>query len=205
MDTTTSIRVLLIEDDVAFANLVRAQLSKTLPKVVLDPALTLARGLNKLKESAYDAVLLELNLPDSKGPKSLIRAFKEATQAAIIVLSGEERPLFVQATLDAGADAYIFKSESKEKIVETILKTVSARSARKEGKASKKDMFSAGENHILRLLARGEKYEEIAAARCTTVSTVRKQCQSILDKLQLETREQLIAWAVAHGYADIDE
>ena len=50
MHSNSGIRVLLIEDDVAFANLVRLQLSKVKPKVVLDPAVSLARGLSNYKK-----------------------------------------------------------------------------------------------------------------------------------------------------------
>jgi signal transduction histidine kinase len=123
MDTTTSIRVLLIEDDVAFANLVRAQLSKTLPKVVLDPALTLARGLNKLKESTYDAVLLELNLPDSKGLDTLRQVHSASSYMPIVVLSASESDDLAVELLRNGAQEYVIKSQAQSNLLHRSIRT----------------------------------------------------------------------------------
>ena len=54
------------------------------------------------------------------------------------------------------------------------------------------------------MLGKGMKYQEIADLRFTSIATARKQCEVLLLKLGLETREQLIAWSVQNGYGSDD-
>jgi DNA-binding NarL/FixJ family response regulator len=54
------------------------------------------------------------------------------------------------------------------------------------------------------MLARGMKYQEIAAARVTAPETVRKQVDGLAAKLSLNNREELIAWAVENGYGKLE-
>jgi len=53
------------------------------------------------------------------------------------------------------------------------------------------------------MLANGLRYHEIGESRFTSPSTVRKQCDTLILKLALESREQLIAWAVRNGYGTL--
>jgi len=49
----------------------------------------------------------------------------------------------------------------------------------------------------------GMKYQEIARERNTSVATARKQCETLILKLNLENREHLITWAVKNGYGTL--
>jgi len=60
------------------------------------------------------------------------------------------------------------------------------------------------EQEVLKMLARGMKYDEIAERRKSSPATVRKQCELLLDKLYLDSRERLIAWAVQNGYGNLE-
>ena len=64
--------------------------------------------------------------------------------------------------------------------------------------------MTGAEQHLLTLLARGMKYQEIGEKRFTSPETVRKQVDALLDKLGVESREALIAWAVDNGYGKLD-
>jgi DNA-binding NarL/FixJ family response regulator len=54
------------------------------------------------------------------------------------------------------------------------------------------------------MLARGMKYQDIATARVTAPETVRKQVDALTEKLSLNSREELIAWAVENGYSKLE-
>jgi DNA-binding NarL/FixJ family response regulator len=60
------------------------------------------------------------------------------------------------------------------------------------------------EEQLLRMLARGMKYQEIASTRVTAAETVRKQVDALTEKLSLNSREELIAWAVDNGYHKLE-
>jgi len=64
--------------------------------------------------------------------------------------------------------------------------------------------LTPSEQEVVQMLGRGMKYQDIADARNTSISTVRKQCEVLLLKLNLTTREQLIAWAVQNGFGSAE-
>ncbi len=64
--------------------------------------------------------------------------------------------------------------------------------------------ITGAEQQLLKMLARGMKYQEIANQRVTSPETVRKQVDLLLAKLKLNNREELIAWAVESGYGKLE-
>ncbi|HEY9773184.1 MAG TPA: ATP-binding protein [Planktothrix sp.] len=120
---SNGIRVLLVEDDVAFANLVRVQLSKVKPKVILDPAVSLERGLSRLQETIYDAVLLDLELPDSKGLETLKRVHAADSRVPIVVLSASDNDDLAIELLRTGAQEYIVKGKTQLGLLHRSIRT----------------------------------------------------------------------------------
>jgi DNA-binding CsgD family transcriptional regulator len=64
--------------------------------------------------------------------------------------------------------------------------------------------ITRAEIEVLSMLGRGMKYQDIAEHRITSVATARKQCETLILKLGLESREQLIAWAVQNGFGSVE-
>lgn len=164
-------------------------------------------GLDLCKTLAPAVVLLDLHLPGKMGPKTTVETYcTMCCQSKIIVYSAETRMAFIQAVLKAGAAGYLLKSEPPERLVEVIRKVTSSDSttpilSRELFTEQKK--LSKAEQHILALLAQGKRYKEIAEARGTSVSTVRSQCDFLQMTLELKSREELIAWAVQNGFANL--
>src|SRR6185295_4247289 len=85
----STVRVLLLEDDTTFAELVRANLMRaTWGNVVLEHVSTLAAALARLDAGGIDLVISDLNLPDSKGLET-IESLARSTDRLILVLTGE--------------------------------------------------------------------------------------------------------------------
>ncbi len=174
---------------------------------ILSTAADAATGIELCRRQKPEIVLLDLHLPGSTGPKSTVELFcKECTQSKLVVYSAENRMAFVQAVLKAGAFGYLLKSEPPERLISAI-RTV-ARGERNHPVLSRELLvdhkrFSKAEQHILQLLAQGKKYKDIAAARGTSVSTVRSQCDFLQLSLELQSREELIAWAVNNGFGGL--
>ena len=96
-------RILLVEDDPMFAELVRAQLRR-MPWVEsrLEVAGTLAAALAKLAGESFGLVVADLNLPDSSGVAT-VDALARAGDQLIIVLTGDQNPVLRASAMDAGA------------------------------------------------------------------------------------------------------
>jgi len=116
-------RILIVEDDESFTALVRAYLRSmasagasvvaSLPGFVavpkLDSVASLAAAREHLAERAYDLILLDLNLPDSKGIDTL-RALRSAGERIIIVMSADEAPDLPYKALEHGAYDFVAKA-----------------------------------------------------------------------------------------------
>ena len=118
--TPSAIRVLLIEDDPEYTNLVRQLLVGPLvalpgTRFALVCATRLADGLARLAQNDVQVVLLDLTLPDSEGLGTLARVRLEAPDVAVVVLTGVEDPNLAAQALQKGAQDYLLKTDTDER------------------------------------------------------------------------------------------
>ena len=199
------ISILIVEDHHVTLDGLNSGLSKENDLMIVGTATTSDRGLELAKELKPNIVLLDLHLPGSTGPKTTVKQFCSMSDSQVIVFSGENRMAFIQTVLSLGVAGYLLKSESVSQVAESIRQVM----------AGKKPVLSPelvcgetkvtrSEQEVLKMLARGMKYSDIAELRQASPATVRKQCELLLLKLGLESREQLIAWAVQSGYGNLE-
>lgn len=106
------VRVLLVEDNLQHARLVQAFLSKfETPSYDLVHADRLSTGLERLRESDVDIIVLDLTLPDSGGLETFQKIHAQAKGIPIVVLSGiDDEELAVRAVRE-GAQDYLLKGD----------------------------------------------------------------------------------------------
>lgn len=201
-----AIRLLIVEDHEATLKGLKSELSAEPDIEVVGIASGFESGLSQARELKPDVVLLDLHLPDSQGPKSLVESFCSVPNSKIIVFSGDSRMAILQIVLETDVSAYLLKSEPISKVVEVVRQVMDDK-----GPFISDELLSSGniritgaEQQLLKMLARGMKYQEIAAQRATSPETVRKQVDVLLAKLKLNNREELIAWAVESGYGKLE-
>lgn len=199
------ITVLIVEDHQVTLDGLQLGLSREPGIRVVGTASNSDDGLALARQLRPDVILLDLHLPGSSGPKTTIHAFCNIPGSRVVVFSGESRMAFIQTVLGMGAAGYLLKSENMAKVADTVRQVM-------QGKKSiiSAELFvgetrvTRSEQEVLKLVARGMKYQEIADQRQTSPATVRKQCELLLLKLGLSSREELIAWAVQNGYGSLD-
>ncbi|MBU1925519.1 MAG: response regulator [Candidatus Omnitrophica bacterium] len=104
------VKVFLIEDDEAVVQLIRDLLSKVPEtRFVTESASSLQTGLEKLGQSSFDIILLDLSLPDSRGLETFNTVFQHAPHLPIIVLTGVDDELMATQAVHNGAQDYIVK------------------------------------------------------------------------------------------------
>lgn len=206
-----SVKVIIVEDHEATLRGLQFELSREDDIDVIGTAKTAEEGLALLSSLKPDIVLLDLHLPDSEGPRTLTESFCKGIanegSSKVIVFSGDNRTAILNIVLDIGVSGFLLKSEPISAVLNAIR---SAHAGEKpvvsteliERRAETK--LTPAEQHLLKLLARGMKYQEIAGIRVTAPETVRKQVDQLQDKLSLHSREELIAWAVENGYSQLD-
>lgn len=107
----TKIKVLLIEDDSADAELVKRSLRKSGASVHLHWARTLAAGIAKLRDERFDIVLSDLSLPDCIGHDTIVSIRETASDTPIVVLTGLDDERVEYELLQSGVEDYVVKGE----------------------------------------------------------------------------------------------
>lgn len=117
------IHALLIEDDPDDILLLKDCLAETgMGKIKLDSADRLSRGLIQLGSGSYDVVLLDLNLPDSRGLDTLNTTIKRFPKLPVVVLSGLADDVITIEAVRRGAQDYLVKGEINGPLVMRVIR-----------------------------------------------------------------------------------
>jgi DNA-binding NarL/FixJ family response regulator len=114
-------RVLLIEDDPDDRIVVRHLTGRLEQPCALDTADTLAAAIAKLAEDSFDAVLLDMRLPDGEGLDALRKVRKASSDVAIVILTGFEDERLAHDALRSGAQDYLVKGRVTASSIERAL------------------------------------------------------------------------------------
>jgi DNA-binding NarL/FixJ family response regulator len=107
---TAPIRILLIEDSPTDAYLMGELLKRVSEfNFEMTHAAQLSLGLEKLAEAKFDAIILDLELPDSFGIETYEKVRREAQDTSIIIASGNDDREMMSEALKRGADNYLIK------------------------------------------------------------------------------------------------
>jgi CheY-like chemotaxis protein/MinD-like ATPase involved in chromosome partitioning or flagellar assembly len=121
MSDTNVIKILLIEDNPGDARLIREALSMTGEPTEVQCTDRLAKGLEMLERGRFDAVLLDLSLPDSRGFSTFEQLRRRAPRVPVVVLTGLDDEELALRAVREGAQDYLVKGAVKSS---TILRIV---------------------------------------------------------------------------------
>jgi DNA-binding NarL/FixJ family response regulator len=206
-------RVFLVDDHHLFRAGVKAELGDRFD--VVGEADEVAAAVELIAEREPDVVLLDVHLPDGGG-QAVIEALKGSHPAVrFLALSVSDAPEDVIAVVRAGARGYVTKAISGDELVDAIERVaggdavfsprlagfvLDAFASMPDGERPSTvdpelDQLSSREREVLRLIARGYTYKEIARELVISPKTVETHVSAVLRKLQLSTRHQLTYWA----------
>ncbi len=116
------LKILLVEDDQEFADILRIRLSKeTNPPLEITCAPTLQQALEALNETTWDLVLLDLMLPDSSGIQTFTTFHAQARHTPIVIMSGLDSDSLAIDAVRKGAEDYLVKGELNSRLLLRIL------------------------------------------------------------------------------------
>jgi DNA-binding NarL/FixJ family response regulator len=214
-------RVVLVDDHGLFRSGVRAELGRQVD--VVGEAEDVQPAIELIKSVQPDVVLLDVHLPGGGG-QAVVEAIKPLCPAVrFLALSASDAPEDVIAVIRAGARGYVTKTISTPELADAIqrvaagdavfshrlagfvLDAFAGSSALGDGtKPSfdpELDQLTSREREVLRLIAQGYTYKEIARELFISVKTVESHVSSVLRKLQLSSRHQLTRWAAERRLA----
>lgn len=113
-----AMRILLVEDDPAYAELTRAMLNTTSgTTVTLDHTTSVHAAVDKLAEGKYDIVLLDLGLPDAQELEALNSLVGAAPDLPLVILTGTENEVLALQAVKGGAQDYLIKGQATPELL----------------------------------------------------------------------------------------
>ncbi|MCW2568872.1 MAG: LuxR family transcriptional regulator [Mycobacterium sp.] len=208
---TTEPSVFLVDDHAMFRAGVRSELGRHVR--VLGEAGTVAEAVTAIGRLEPDVVLLDVHMPDGGG-RAVLEAVRRTHPAVrFLALSVSDAAEDVIGLVRAGARGYVTKTISAEELADAVRRVADGDAVFSPRLAGfvldaftqnpaapvsdpELDLLTAREREVLRLLARGYAYKEIAAELFISVKTVETHASSVLRKLQMSNRYELSRWAV---------
>jgi DNA-binding NarL/FixJ family response regulator len=202
-------RVVLVDDHELFRAGVRGELGGTVE--VVGEAGTVADAVRLIRDLDPDVVLLDVHLPDGGGEAVIATVAPERPGVRFLALSVSDAAEDVIAVIRAGARGYVTKTISSGELADAIERVAAGdavfsprlagfvldafAAGTRVGGDAELDALTARERDVLRLIARGYRYKEIAERLHLSVKTVEAHVSSVLRKLQLSSRHELTRWA----------
>jgi len=130
--TCTELKVLLVEDNPDDAELIQELLleNREEQSLLLISVVRLSQALEYLRQETFDAILLDLSLPDSKGFQTVSRLQEYGLNIPIIVLTANSDEEVAAQSIQAGAQEYLVKKEIDSKLLMRSLRHAIARQNR---------------------------------------------------------------------------
>ena len=216
-------RVVIVDDHRLFRSGVRAELGVEVE--VVGDAGSVAEALAVIREQRPDVVLLDVHMPDGGGVEVIRRASAEQSSARFLALSVSDAAEDVIAVIRAGARGYVTKTISGSELGEAVrrvaggdavfsprlagfvLDAFAEDNAEPDGPPApdrELDQLTPREREVLRHIARGYMYKEVAARLGISVKTVEAHVSAVLRKLQLSSRHELSRWAVERRLVSLE-
>jgi DNA-binding NarL/FixJ family response regulator len=202
------ISVLIVDDHELLRAGLRSRLESEAAISIVGEADSAERAIVMARALHPDLILLDLLLPRKSGYEAIPELGRVAPTAKIIVVSSQAAPSSVRRALSAGAAGYLPKHASDRELI-TAIQRVAAGSRYVEPNLGAKlvvangspalEALSERERDIVHLLALGHTNQEIGKMLFISVRTVDTHRAHLMRKLRLETRAELVMFALANG------
>jgi DNA-binding NarL/FixJ family response regulator len=209
-----TVRVFLVDDHALFRAGVKAELDTITDEVdVVGEAGSVGEAVAGIAHHRPDVVLLDVHMPDGGGAEVLRQIRTKIPEVTFLALSVSDAAEDVINVIRAGARGYVTKTISSQELVRAVVRVSEGDAvfsprlagfvldafADRPGAAPisdpELDLLTPRERDVLRLLARGYAYKEIASELFISVKTVETHVSSVLRKTQLSNRYELSRWA----------
>ncbi len=167
-------------------------------------------------------VVLDLQIPGPHGVEVTETVLRHDPSARVLILSASGEQEDVLAAVKAGATGYLVKSASREQLIEAVRRTAAGDPVFTPGLAGlvlgeyrrlsepaaddpDRPRLTERETEVLRMVATGMSYKQIAERLVLSHRTVQNHVQNTLRKLQLHNRVELTRWAIEQGLDEPDD
>jgi DNA-binding NarL/FixJ family response regulator len=216
---TAAVRVMVVDDHPMW----REGVARDLAEAGCEVVAVVGEGAQAVRVAAAvrpDVVVLDLRLPDLSGVEVIRGLLAGHPQPRVLVLSASGEHRDVLDAIKAGATGYLVKSARRDEFLDAVRRTAAGEAVFTAGLAGlvlgefrrlasappdagpAAPRLTERETEILRLVAKGLSYRQIAARLVLSHRTVQNHVQNTLNKLHLQNRVQLTRYAIERGLDD---
>jgi two-component system invasion response regulator UvrY len=205
------IRTLIVDDHAIVRKGLRQILEETTDIVVSDEAETGNEALEKIRKNDYDAIILDISMPDRNGLDILKQIKSEKPDLAVLILSIHPEDQYAVRALRSGASGYLTKESAPEELIEAVRRISGRRkyisSSLAEKLASKlesdseqplHEALSDREYEVMLMIAKGSAMKDIAEGLHLSVKTVSTYRSRVLQKMQMKNNAELIHYVISN-------
>ena len=212
-----SIRVLIVDDHAVVRSGLRLLLAAEEDIEPVGEAGSARDAIFQARALKPDVILLDIVMPEQTGLDVLPQLMHESPDVKVLILSMQDEPRYVREAFAAGASGYVLKEAADNEVVAAVREVagggryvnpaLGARLVAAEAEAERladEDPLSDREREVLRLLALGHTNQEIAKRLYISVRTAETHRAHIMQTLRLQTRADLVAYALERGLLEAD-
>ena len=200
-----SYKILIVDDHMVVKTGVSIILNSEINDLDIQFASTFSETLDKVKQFSYDLIILDINIPGGKNIEMIPEIRAIVPEVKILMFSAHEEEFYALRYVSAGADVFLNKLSSEEKLIEAV------RSIREFGKYLTEnlidqlnnnllndeplnpfDLLSKREIEIVKLLVKGDRNLEISNFLGIQMSTVSTYKNRVFEKLKINNLVELI-------------
>jgi DNA-binding NarL/FixJ family response regulator len=206
------LRVVLVDDHAMVRAGVRAEIGDEFD--IVGEAADVPEAVKVITSTKPDVVLLDVHLPGGDARAVLDSCLNAVPHTRFLALSVSDAPEDVVATVRGGARGYVTKAISGGDLRDAVRRiadgdavfsprlagfVLDAFSGAPAERDDELDRLTPRELEVMRLIARGYTYREVATELVLSIKTVETHVSAVLRKLQLSDRRELAKWAAARG------
>ncbi|WP_255639677.1 response regulator [Aquibacillus saliphilus] len=210
------IKILLVDDHAVVRMGLKVLLNAVPDMEVVGEASEGNEGIEKALDLTPDVVLMDLSMPHGKDGLSATSELKKLlAKTSILILTMHDDEEYLFRAIQAGASGCVLKSAPHEELISAI-KSVCNGDAYLHAAATKRlmeeylgsvksdgsdnyQLLSDREKEVLTLIAKGYANKDIGEQLIISVKTVETHKSNLMDKLQMKTRPELVAYALKKG------
>jgi DNA-binding NarL/FixJ family response regulator len=202
-------RVFVVDDHAIFLSGLRSELGRSFE--IVGEATDVDEAIEAIRKAKPDVVLVDVHMPGGGGGVIVSAVVKDHPEVRFLALSVSDAAEDVIAVIRAGARGYVTKSISPADLADAIRRVNEGDAVFSPRLAGfvldafagdapvivdpELDQLTAREREVLRLIARGYSYKEVAKQLNLSVKTIETHVSAVLRKLQLTSRYELARWA----------
>lgn len=215
------IKILIVDDHAIVREGIRQLLISQNDMEIVGEADDGSMAIKRAKSLKPDVVLLDIAMPGLNGLETIGLIREAATETKIVILSMHGKESYVHQALSAGAFGYVLKASASADILEAVRAAhrneyfLSSKiragvidaylQSRKHNSIVRGyDLLTEREQQVFRMVVEGKTTKEIADILCVSTKTIEKHRGSIMSKLGVHGRLELLKYAIKIGVVDPD-